>query len=336
MQSRALKSEKSLKRYCLAGLIICFGLLVPFTSCDAPRNNPLDPANPKGTFALLEGKVQSLSIPHKALENVLIRFEGLVIGNTNANGDYSIENFPVTSGWFYFEKTGYKTDSVFIDLTGSRRNYTEIFLNQIPVLDSFIVYSSVVNRYSLPSLYFINVVSKISDKDNDIDSVFLYNEETNYRVRLDYDVNTRAFIKEISSNDLAFPTFDGIIGSEFNIIVKDISGDEFILGSSTIKRIIEEGVLFATPANGDTVSSQPLLSWQEYSAEYPFTQLVEVYLFENEFSPVLKWSKAGIPQDSTSVAVTSTLVPGSYFWVIWCIDNYQNRVRSSPASFYIK
>ena len=61
-----------------------------------------------------------------------------------------------------------------------------------------------------------------------------------------------------------------------------------------------------------------------------------IEIFTGEFILEQIYSKSDIPSDSTQWTVEKQLSPGDYHWVIWCIDEFQNRSRSKPASFTVQ
>lgn len=327
------EKNKSATQY--IGILILaavFGL----ASCDAPRDNPLDPENPNAVLGVLEGQVKSQSVPRIVLADVVILKNGTVVGRSSASGTFRIENLRVDDGWVYFEKPGYKSDSVYVAWNGAKQNKLEIFLNANPKLDSIAVYSIVMSRFALPSLNTVFVRAVISDPDKDIDSVFLTSSELNVRQFIPYNQNTRAYERQFLPLELNVDNAEVITGLNLSIAVRDISGSTFIVGAGSVRRFITNPIGYISPANNDTVGVNPVLTWQDYSPGFTFSQHVQVYSNEAEFNPVLVWERVNMPIDSLGVFVDKTLPTGKYFWVIWAIDNFSDRIRSNPASFFVK
>lgn len=305
-------------------------------ACNAPRDNPLDPSNPNSKIGVLSGSVQTQSVPRKALADVLISFEKNIIGKTGANGSYSVEYLSLNNGWLYFEKTGYIKDSVYLDWAGAKSDKIDAFLNEIPHLDSLSIYSVVLSRFNLPAVSTIVCNAYVNDADKDIDSVFLYSSKFNFRKNLVYDANSKNYQQQFFASDLNVDNTEAVTGIDFQILVKDLAGNIFQAGKGSIKRFINSPIPPIAPNNPvDTVSSMPELTWGEINAGFPWTQLVQVYSSDLG-NPVLLWERSNIPTDSLSVEVDKTLEPGNYYWVIWCIDNFSDRIRSNPASFVVK
>ena len=43
-----------------------------------------------------------------------------------------------------------------------------------------------------------------------------------------------------------------------------------------------------------------------------------------------------VDSDNIEFLTNANLVPGDYFWVIWAIDEFENRTRSKQSSFLIQ
>lgn len=305
------------------------------TACKAPRDNPLDSNNPENQIAILDGYIRTMSLPRTGIENAKVLFENAgVAATTDKNGYFSFRMINITSGWMKIFATGYLTDSVYVDLSSGTKQSAEAFLHFIPVIDSLAFYSTVINRYTIAPLTYLTTKFKITDKDNNIDSVFISNTELHVRKALGYDPTTKWYSTNITLSDLQLDDIEKIIGKDFSIIVKDFSNSETVIGNSQIKRVINSDITFTSPANNDSVSSAPLFTWKRFSAGYTFSYVLEVYT--NEIDPQLVQQMSNISSDSISVESTTALAAGDYFWVIWVIDEFQNRTRSKPASFLVR
>lgn len=306
-----------------------------YISCSAPRDNPLDVNNPDNQVALLDGYVHTASLPHSGISNANILFESAgVSAVTDANGYFSFKTIKLVSGWVKISATGYLTDSIYVDLTPGLKKTLDEYLYFIPVIDSLYFYSTVINRYTVGPLTSITTKFKITDKDNNIDSVFIYNESLGVRKALGYDLLTKWFTKSLYLSDINTDDIEKVIGKNFSIIVKNTSQKETIIGSSQIKRVINNDITFSSPSGTDTVSSTPTFSWKRFSAGYTFNYQIEVYT--NEIAPTLVSEIDNISSDAISYTCPTTLAQGDYFWVIWVIDEFQNRARSKPASFLVR
>jgi len=315
--------------------ILIFLIAGMYLVCDAPRNNPFDPQNPSYPFAVLSGRVLTLSVPHEPIPKVSIAWRaGSLFTQTDEKGHFTFQNIKPENGWLFTNKEGFLTDSVHIEWLGKKERSIEIFMNAAPHLDSLTIYSIVLNRYPALQSYRAVIEAKISDRDNDIDSVYITNQYAGLKKYLTFNVSKNQYEKTFSNYDLHLASMDEIIGHDFDLFVVDKFGHTLLVGEAGIRRVIHQEVQFKAPANSEVVSSRPRLTWKPFDPGFPFYFIIQVYT--NEISPQLVWEKSKVPADSTSVTVETTLGANDYFWIIWCVDEFQNRSRSKPASFTVR
>lgn len=306
-----------------------------FSSCDAPRQNPLDSENPDAVLGVFTGTVQTFSSPRKGLQDALVLFGTAVLAKTDANGNFSVNYAQPNNGWYYFQKSGYITDSLYLDWSGKKSLSVSVLLNQIPVMDSLVLYSSVRSGFtSAQTKYEMVIKAKITDKDGDIDSVFVYNAELALRSVLSYNIETKLFEASLNTSSLGVNSLSDAIGVPFSLLVKDQSGRVAEIGAGYLKRILSDPVPASYPSDLDTVSSTPQLKWNDISVTYPFTYTLQVYSAD-VFPQTLAWQKEKVTADST-YTVDTPLNAGTYSWIIWRVDNNSNRISSPPLSFNVK
>ena len=312
-------------------------LLLFIYSCNAPRNNPLDPQNPDYGYAKLTGTVQTFSLPFTSLEGVSVMWtpSGRIV-TTGADGKFTISNIAPVDGALIFEKSGFRSDTVRVNWKNLRSINIVVNLNQIPKLDSISIYTSVINQFNPPQPnYELMIRTKISDRDNDIDSVFVQNSDINFRKALDFNVTGKLYQTDINTDEMNITDIEETIGLDFNIVVKDIFNRYFNIGSGKVTRVIKDGAKIQFPANDTTIASSPDLLWQRYKPGYPFSYTIEIYT--NDFAnSQLVLRAENVSSDSTSYQVRTSLKSRDYYWVIWVVDNFQNRSRSLPATFRVQ
>ncbi|MBI2418631.1 MAG: hypothetical protein HYV28_12170 [Ignavibacteriales bacterium] len=283
---------------------------------------------------MLEGTVQTYSSPRKGIADAVISRGSEVLAKTNSAGYFVVNYTQPVDGWYVFQRDGYAADSLFISWSGANKKSIDILLNQIPTLDSLFVYSSVESNVLLPETKVkLVVMAKVSDKDNDIDSVFVENNPLSFHRVLPYNVNDKLFENLFYATDLNVGEIADVIGTQLSVIVKDAAGRKHSIGSGYLKRILTEPLTIDISTNQDS-SNTPDLKWFDIPAAFDYTQMVQI--FTDELFPTLAWQKAAIPSDSTHVKVDKTLSSGKYFWMIWCIDNNQNRISSLRSSLIVK
>lgn len=274
-----------------------------------------------------------------ALSGVKVHWKNQnIVKETDSKGVYTIPNVQMNDGFLYFEKAGYSKDSVYvrwgiqntIDLKESR-------LNSIPILNTIDIYSVVTNKF--PDEFKtkkLNIEAKVSDEENDIDSVFIQCSPINVYIPLDYNISTKSFQRELNTAELNVSYIDEVIGRNFDIVVKDVNGKKFTLGPAQLKRVISQqfDMKYSSPILGTVVGSQPTLRWQNINLEYNYRYYIEIYT--DEIPATLVWRSNRFSKDLISFNVNTTLPKGDYFWIIWCEDDFRNRASAKPATFKVQ
>lgn len=311
--------------------------MINVISCNAPRNNPLDPGNPNYPYVSISGKVLTFSPPYTGIPGVSVYWSNANTEvKTDTNGNFLIDNILPVNGQIIFTKSGYRPDTLNVVWNNSKTLNYVVNLNIVPHLDSVSIYTVVINQFSSPGQSYQLVINcKISDKDNDIDSVYVENSQLNLRKTLAYNVTGKDYETTLSNQDLNVTDIEQTIGLSFNIIVKDVFNRYFNIGSEKVTRVIKSGVLIQDPANDTIITSSPLLKWQRYKTGYPFRYMIEIFT-NNLANSQLVFRQDNISSDSISYQVKQHLSSSDYFWVIWVIDQFQNRCRSLPATFRIQ
>lgn len=284
----------------------------------------------------ITGTIYTVALPRKPISKTKIFWKNNnILTETDANGNFGIYNVPTQNGFIYFDKTGYSSDSVYVNWNGKNSVRAEGFLNANPQLDSLSIYTIVENRYPDIQRYRLQISAKISDAEiNDIALVYVQNNNLKLNSQLTYNNATRNYERLFELTDLNISSMDEAIGENFNIIVRDQSGKLFNVGSSTIKRIIRQEVTIESPTDRQTTTSKPTLKWKRYLPGFNFKYLIQIYT--DEVAPILVWQKENVSKDEIEITPNVTLQPGDYFWVIWVIDDFGDRGRTKPATFIVK
>ncbi len=302
--------------------------------CDAPRNNPLDPKNPNSSFAHLEGQVQTLAIPNQAIRNVTITWESTnQVIESDGSGKFALQDIQPVDGWLRFSHKDYWADSFFVAWQKQKSVSVRMLLNAKPKLEDLVMYSIVTHQYPSRQSYQAVTKVKVSDNDGDIDSVYLRCDGLKFKKYLAYNNDSRFYEKNLTIYDLNVRSMDQTIGADFQINVRDKFARLALLGTGGIKRVIHEEVEFTTPSGYQLVPAMATLRWRSFNPGFKVTFGIEVYA--DEIPPQVVWETSGISGDSTSFTIDRPLPEGDYFWVIWCMDEFQNRSRSKPASFTV-
>lgn len=286
-----------------------------------------------GSFS---GFVKTDKTPRTGISKVRVFWKNQgILQETKSDGSYSIAGVPTNDGYVYFEKTGYSSDSLYVHWgTKNELVNQEVYLNAIPQIDSLAIYSSVQNKFADEAKTRMTVQVKISDAENDVDSVFIQNKQLNVFVLLDYNQSTKYYQRELSVADLKVSSIDEAIGRNFEIIVKDRLGKKFNLGSSTLKRVIRQEILTYSPKDGSVANSNPTLSWQKLLPGFNFKYYIQIWT--DDLPPTLVWQSAQFSKEEIMLTPTVNLPKGSYFWIIWCVDDFQNQGSSKPNTFKVQ
>lgn len=277
------------------------------------------------------------SLPYTGIAGVSVLWNpSNAIVTTDKNGNFIISNIQPVNGKLIIQKNGYLSDTLNVVWGSSKVLNYQINLNSMPTLDSIQIYTVVINQFSPPGqTYQLVVNAKISDRDNDIDSVFIQNAQLNLRYPLNFDVVNKTYTATLTTQDLNITDLDQTIGLSFNIIVKDVFNREYNTGSSNVTRVIKSAALIQYPSNDTTIGPNPSFIWQRYRAGYPFNYKIEIYT-NDIANPQLVYTANGVSSDSVSYNLGTSLQSGNYYWVIWIIDQFKNRSRSLPATFVVQ
>lgn len=314
--------------------LIASGIIL-FNSCDASRENPLDPNSSDNLLGTLEGTVQTFSLPYTPIKDVEVLWKpGNILVYTDASGNFTIPNVKRENGPLIIRKEGYHEDTVQVDWAGKQKVSEQINLNKIPELDSLLIYSRLTNTLNPPStISEIVIQTKISDVDNDIDTVFVVNEELGLVKAMDFDIGSKTFQVILGLQDLNIADLEQAVGLEFDFRIRDILGEIYPLKGSSVKRVIKDQVTGLQPSNDQIITVLPLkLSWNSYLAGFSFHYNIEIYT--NEGGQLVQ-SINDISSDSTFKTI-DTLDSGNYWWRIWVVDQFNDINKSLPATFSVQ
>jgi hypothetical protein len=305
------------------------------SSCDAPRNNPLDPENPNNNIGSIEGYIRTVKVPQTPIDSAKVVWvnDGKFV-YSNSEGYFRLNNLQQNNGLLTIEKDSYLADTLMIDLTNESKISKNIFLNATPILKDLQFFSITINKFPNSQNSSLRVNVDITDAENDIDTVYIENSSLNISKKLDYNFSTRYYETAIDLEDLNTQSIDIVIGKEFTISVFDAELEKHIVGNASIKRIIKEEIETKATLGRDTIETgNPLLEWRKFSTVFEFTYLLEIYT--DELEEELVWNYE-LSSDKIEHLTDANLGTGDYFWVIWAIDEFKNRTRSKPASFIVK
>jgi len=319
-----------------------FTLIIPafMWSCfgDAPRNNPLDPENPNSNLSDLNGQVLTNRVPHQPISNIKVTWRDNRFVYSDENGFFNFFEIKKENGWLIFESNNYLTDSLFVNWTNFKPGL-EKFLNAAPLLQNVVFYSSIENDYPDRQVISLNFKVEIDDPDNDIDSVLLKSASLDVNTFLGYNLEQKIFEKKLTMADLNINSSEAVIGQEFSISVKDNFSNIIPITTEIVKRIIKEEVIPVIFEGDDTLSVTPTFKWSAIDPGFPFEYMFEIYYDEKPNARLIyrKEKIPSIPFTERSITLDFPLVENKdYYWIVWVVDEFQNRSASKPKSFYAR
>jgi len=318
--------------------LILLSVLIIVAGCNAPKNNPLDPENPDNRIYTITGTVKGKALPYPPIEGVMVTWENtgkFVV--TDEKGEFSFTELSAKDGKISFKKDGFQDSDTFLVWQNSKNYNLDALLDKVPVLDSLEFFSIVENKsqFSNPK-YSLSVRARIidSDGDNDIDTVWIYNEELGFKALLFENSTTQFYERVFKITDLNLLSLQEIIGKKFSILVKSLDDDIYEVGSTNLTRVISQVLQTIAPQNNLVVMENPFdLEWNRFTPGFNFTYFIQIKTDESQ--PELVWERRGISKDDISLTVEFQFNPGDYFWVIWCEDEFKNRGSSYNATFTI-
>jgi hypothetical protein len=313
-------------------LEILFAILV--YSCNAPRSNPIDPNNPGNSFSVIDGNVSTSYIPLVGIPDVLVYWvpENRLV-KTDINGYFIIDNIKSTDGNLIFEKEGFKSDTLLVIWNGSDRISKQVHLNSLPQMEYLNISTSVEFELSGRTAE-VHFLARVTDKDSQIDSVYVENSTGGLKRKMELAGEEYSLI--LNETDLQIDNLEVLIGKDFNLYVADSAvGTAYNIGSGKISRIIYNEPITISPVNSDSISSSPVLEWNQPALGFNFNYLVEIYINETGNNELI-YSSGPIDSGTTVHNTGLSLLPGEYFWVIWVVDQLNNRARSRPALFVVQ
>lgn len=323
-------------------ILLSFALLL--LSCEAPRDNPLDPGasnyiGSQASLGSIAGKVSTLA--NAPLTGVLVlTVPGYHGAMSNTQGTYMIENVPAGQYQVFCSSSGYEPDTLDVSVLALQQTNADFRLDALPVFQSFQVTSHYIYQgpQGPPTEYYnIFARARLTDPDgnNDISKVTLLIEDwpdTTMSFNSDSTVGSQAFYS-VTITVSPGASLDSIKWKHFTCTAEDESGNSNATPPITIIRIFDDYPLGISPANNDPVSNSPTLLWEAFGEQFYFTYQTRIY---RQSAPTLiVWQASAIPPYETSATVDSPLVGDSYFWVVETFDEYGNSARSEPLNFQV-
>jgi hypothetical protein len=131
------------------------------------------------------------------------------------------------------------------------------------------------------------------------------------------------------------PQLGGIVGHPFVFTARDAEGVISTTDSVYMWRVIEGVPAVASPTALDTVSYNPTLNWQAFTASFPFGYQAKVINTTEEVETVV-WTSALLQATVRAAQCPDSLPDGNYYWTITVVDSFQNTSRSKQGTFVVR
>lgn len=345
-------------------LIASAPLILLFTSCEAPRDNPFDPKSPlyeapsapdavsdlaldslSGVFATI-----SWTAPHRASEYRLYHGDGNWDGSDLDlgilyKGDLPGVRPPGTQQAAYIALLP-GAERVWALFSDSEAGLTSEPSNLITItapgrdrqaLITAEAKSIRLSNWGAPFDWIGLVIeATVSDSDG-VDSVRAYQGQTLLCV-LSPRNGGMEWSCETPYYDLPNSSVEALIGRPLTIRCLDLAGYAVDSEPFFLRRVIDETPFVEFPELDTLVVNTPKLTWQWYEVNFDFTFSLQIVHISETYIPTLVFSDSLIHPDTTSYSILEPLPSTSRYllWTISVIDEFGDEARSSEARFRVE
>lgn len=334
-------------------------------SCNAPRYNPLDPAGSNYNPADSPEKINDLSYdsllnsrcrlrwtsPEGAYEYLL--YSGLPEWDGNITGaaqkytgelpgvkppgtpQYAWISLPPgeTRGWSLISKS---REGLFSE--GSNVAIINAPRPDNPADVSVSAFSIHKRSWTSFDYYAIAVEATIIDPDT-VDLVWVRADTLNIGSPLNRIPGSNSWYGEFQDTDLADERLGTLIGVPLSLHHLDKAGFHCVTEPFNIARIIYDAPVIVSPDVDELVDTlSPVLTWENFSADYDFTYSLEIIHVTQASGDTLIYRKEGLSPQLTTHYVETPLTAEREFlvWTISVVDNFGDISTSYEARFRIE
>jgi hypothetical protein len=315
--------------------IVSIYIIINLISCisEAPRDNPLDPANGLTVSGNIS-RIYTNNPPKNAI--VFLQPENLTI-ITGDDGRYTFSNLKPGNYQLSSTAPGFSEDSATIDLQQNAQ--IDLVLDSLPYFRDIKITTHHVSRWFPPDdMYSIRYETTASDGDGDgdIEKVWLQIESIAYTDTLQRSSpGSNIFKGEAFTSDLSINSLHELIGKPFVFFVNDLPGQIVKSTNQFLSRIIEDTPQLVSPIGLEDLNSFPItFTWQAIiNISYSYSLKIEIF----SISLGLKVDEVNdIPFDATTAQFSGPLSTGDYYWILYIIDEFGNSSTSREGSFRIQ
>lgn len=300
---------------------------------DAPRDNPLDPAN----GVSFSGTVRRI-YSNDVLQNASVRLSpGNRISITNSNGRYQFSDIAPGSYKALVFADGFSSDTAEVNI--EKNIEINFSLDSLPYFRNvFLTTSHITHWFPPDDTYSIVLEATGYDGDGtgDIKVVWYGIESINFSDTLQRVApGSNIFRGQAVATSLPLTNLHELIGKPFRFFIEDIPGKATESSPHFITRIIEETPQLISPVSLAIISSFPItFKWQPVTnVQFTFTQRIEIY----SIGLGLKVDEmSSIASNMSEYIYSSPLSNGDYYWVLYIMDELGNQSGSKEGSFRVQ
>ncbi len=315
-----------------------FSLLILFSGCDAPRDNPFDPdAGNYLNTSTTRIYVRRLPVPNSPVRDALVHVLNLnTFAYTDASGMVEFQHEPVDSINIHVSAGGFFADSVTVETSASHEY--QLLLNARPEISDIHFYSVFENWNNDKTHLAIDAILEDIDGQSDIIDTRLTLPDLNFqkplvlignRLMIDPDPAKNVLYIEDISTGLAPENLNEMY---FYVSVVNFNQDSARFGPYRIIRTIQETVTTLRPKPSVTESDSIVFSWEPLS--FPYFHEYRIIL-QNGIGN-LNWTYTGIPAGQNRYTLKNPpagLQEGVNFWYLQIIDAHGNTCESNIIPF---
>ncbi len=318
--------------------LVYMGLFLPlFFSCNAPRENPLDPDaanyyNPGSDSIVTEIRYTAGTTNSRIIADV----EALIpeihfFALADANGRIRVTHLPQDSLTVYSIKTGFFKDTTTFAANTALQTQS-VILNAKPETEQIVLRSVYENIESFEDIISIELQARISDADGleDIRTVrmqqpeFAFDTTLTLTNSLDGTFGRKLFLTEISRE----LTWEQLPEKPFYIHVTNQDQRSITSGPFRVIRVITESPAFNAPVSGSSLRDSVRFEWTPFHLGYTFYYNVVLNRIEDGST----YTYANIPKEE-SVYVVRNLPAGNYYSFLQIEDTFGNICQSVATNF---
>jgi hypothetical protein len=316
--------------------LLALGIASALQACDAHRSNPLDPLSENGGSIAVVGQVTSFYAPFRPLGGVnVVLNPGQLVVATDSEGRFSFRS--VVPGDYIVSvlTDGFDAPAQSISVTPGLPQDVTVRLDALPRVVDANVYSVHISRWwPEEDLYLLTVDASTDDDDGiaDLDSAWV-TVGADYAFPLTASQDPGRFMATKDQSELPVRVLDDILGQAIRINVADKAGFNSGRSDFPLVRIIHETPIALSPIDLQIVTGAPTFVWTPPLVPFNHTMEVQVVRVELNVETIVE-TISNIPSTSSTV-VGPSLPAGTYYWVVWIVDQFGNRSRSKQAGYRV-